>query len=418
MQRKSASQSRAPSHFLPGYDSAPTERGATHFGQPKKAAPMLFRVPALIHAQMFPVRELGMVELAVCAFQILLLCADGFALWWLYRHPDWKSFLVVATTWFGAMGFLTIALSMSHSFFAMRLACYGLFLHLPILLLAGTVFLWRRSRSIAVFTSLTSLVILAIAIDAFWIEPVWLEETHRTLSCERISRPLRIAIVADIQTDTFGDYQRDAIDRCLQAQPDLILLAGDYVQLQDLEQWESVRTAFQAYLREVDFSAPMGVYAVQGNTDHDQWESLFEGLAIERLPNTQVIHLDTLDISALSVGDSFAWNLQLARPTPEKFHLVLGHAPDFARSRDVDADLLVAGHTHGGQIRIPGFGVLMTASSIPRAWASGLTQLAADKWLIVSRGIGMERGYAPRLRFFCRPELAIVDLQPAVPPVR
>ena len=49
---------------------------------------------------------------------------------------------------------------------------------------------------------------------------------------------------------------------------------------------------------------------------------------------------------------------------------------------------------------------------IPRAWASGVTAIDADTTLIVSRGIGMERVDAPRMRLLCRPELVVVDLVP------
>jgi hypothetical protein len=50
---------------------------------------------------------------------------------------------------------------------------------------------------------------------------------------------------------------------------------------------------------------------------------------------------------------------------------------------------------------------------VPLAWADGVTELAPGRTLVVSRGIGMERGYAPRLRFNCRPEIVIIDLVPA-----
>ncbi|MDZ4782481.1 MAG: hypothetical protein SGJ19_19720, partial [Planctomycetia bacterium] len=77
-----------------------------------------------------------------------------------------------------------------------------------------------------------------------------------------------------------------------------------------------------------------------------------------------------------------------------------------------DADLLVAGHVHGGQVRLPGIGPLITNSLLSRRWAAGVTQLSGDRTLVVSRGIGMERSYAPRLRFLCRPELMVIHLTP------
>ena len=75
-------------------------------------------------------------------------------------------------------------------------------------------------------------------------------------------------------------------------------------------------------------------------------------------------------------------------------------------------DLLLAGHTHGGQVRLPVIGPPLTLSRIPRAWAAGVTNLPIDRNLVVSRGIGMERGLAPRMRFLCRPELVVVTLEP------
>jgi uncharacterized protein len=49
---------------------------------------------------------------------------------------------------------------------------------------------------------------------------------------------------------------------------------------------------------------------------------------------------------------------------------------------------------------------------VPNSWAAGLTALPSGAKLIVSRGIGMERAYAPRMRFLCRPELLVIDLEP------
>jgi len=63
-------------------------------------------------------------------------------------------------------------------------------------------------------------------------------------------------------------------------------------------------------------------------------------------------------------------------------------------------------------VQLPLIGPLLTLTVVPRNWASGVTEIDAGTTLIVSRGIGMERADAPRLRFLCRPELVVVDLVP------
>jgi len=65
-------------------------------------------------------------------------------------------------------------------------------------------------------------------------------------------------------------------------------------------------------------------------------------------------------------------------------------------------------------VQLPFIGPLMTLTAVPRAWASGVTTIAPGKTLVVSRGIGMERGHAPRLRFLCRPEVVVIDLLPGL----
>jgi predicted MPP superfamily phosphohydrolase len=72
-------------------------------------------------------------------------------------------------------------------------------------------------------------------------------------------------------------------------------------------------------------------------------------------------------------------------------------------------DLYLAGHTHGGQIRLPLFGAVFTASSYGKRYEQGLYEIG-ETTLYVSRGLGMEGQGAPRARFLCPPEIVAVDL--------
>jgi len=91
-------------------------------------------------------------------------------------------------------------------------------------------------------------------------------------------------------------------------------------------------------------------------------------------------------------------------------HLGVVHAPYLA-ALDVLAaagyDLLLAGHTHGGQVRLPGVGALVANCDLPLAQVRGLSR-HRDAWLHVSAGLGYSR-YAP-FRFACRPEATMLEL--------
>ena len=102
---------------------------------------------------------------------------------------------------------------------------------------------------------------------------------------------------------------------------------------------------------------------------------------------------------------------------PSALRIAVTHSPyrrvldEFTRDH---ADLILAGHTHGGQIRVPGVGALVTNCDLPRQHGRGLNLWQAGSegsWLHVSAGLGTSRT-AP-VRLFCRPEVSILDVHPA-----
>jgi hypothetical protein len=91
---------------------------------------------------------------------------------------------------------------------------------------------------------------------------------------------------------------------------------------------------------------------------------------------------------------------------------VLGHSPDYVLGlRDGPRiELAFAGHTHGGQIVVPFFGPPLTLSRVPRHIAAGGLHELGRVFVHVSRGVGMERGSAPQIRFLCPPEICVLTL--------
>lgn len=83
--------------------------------------------------------------------------------------------------------------------------------------------------------------------------------------------------------------------------------------------------------------------------------------------------------------------------------------PEAAASR---VDLLCAGHVHGGQVALPFYGALITFSKDDKLYERGLYALPSGGSMYVSRGIGMEGGTAPQVRFCSRPKVALIELTP------
>ena len=100
----------------------------------------------------------------------------------------------------------------------------------------------------------------------------------------------------------------------------------------------------------------------------------------------------------------------VARPADADLHLGLVHAP-YSGALDLlveaGADVLLAGHTHGGQVRLPGIGALTTNSDLPRDRARGASRWR-NRWLHVTPGLG-QSCFAP-YRFCCRPEASVLHL--------
>lgn len=87
------------------------------------------------------------------------------------------------------------------------------------------------------------------------------------------------------------------------------------------------------------------------------------------------------------------------------------HAPNLVSLYALKGfDLAVAGHTHGGQLRLPFFGALVTNSRLPTALAAGVAQIGGMA-LHVSPGLGVSEHM--QIRFLCRPEVTILDLEPS-----
>ncbi len=316
-----------------------------------------------------------------------------------------------------------VALGLHTRFGALRAATHAaVFVVAPIAIGRGVLHLVAGRAITGLVGLLCGLVVACTYAWAHFVEPYRLEvSTHRiaTPRASQLARPLRVAVLADVQTDAVGGWEEHVFRTVAAAKPDLLLLAGDYVQQANRERFVAECARFRALFELLEPWPPLGVLAVIGDVDPDQ--TIFQGTRVRLLrdetasfalePRLQVIGLTLASSRRAFDSDSSA-----RIDGFDGYSIVLGHAPDHAipvidGTRRTEA-LFVAGHTHGGQIVVPGFGPPMTLSRVPRAVAAGGLHAYGDARVCVSRGTGLERGMAPRVRLFCRPELVVFEIGP------
>jgi predicted MPP superfamily phosphohydrolase len=308
-------------------------------------------------------------------------------------------------------------------FTAMRLLAQALFGELPLLgvVLAGLHLRARRTTAAIVLGSAV-IALLAVYVEAYHREPqdlrVRLHDVDLRGGAPETGR-FRIVHLSDLQTDRVGPYEERALREALRQKPDLIVMTGDFVQPRLEDTRGRTSADLRALVRRLDFRAPLGVYAVQGDVDRE-WPGVLRNTPIRCL-TSEVVEVGLpggrrLGLVGLSVeqsrGDDPSVPALLRRVPDKDLRLVFGHRPDFVMSLAGRArvDLALAGHTHGGQVVVPGFGPPLTLSHLPRRYASGLN-VYEGILLHVSPGVGMERLTAPQVRFLCPPEVSVLDVR-------
>jgi predicted MPP superfamily phosphohydrolase len=241
------------------------------------------------------------------------------------------------------------------------------------------------------------------------VEPEWVsvERTTIAVAGPLLDRPaLKILHVTDLHLEEFGGPEERLLEVARREKPDLVLLTGDYV---------NRREALSLLVRLLrGLSAPLGVFGVEGHHDHKYRlaEAFEEGGAT--LLRDEFVKLAgpgrPVVVAGLAMHPSRPLADVLRTAPPEAYRIVLHHAPETAELlRPGQADLFLCGHTHGGQIRVPGLGPLLPAWRSPSAFAPGETR-REGMVVIVNRGMGMSGGPLPRARLLSRPEIRLIEI--------
>ncbi|MDA7979826.1 MAG: metallophosphoesterase [Pirellulales bacterium] len=246
-------------------------------------------------------------------------------------------------------------------------------------------------------------------------QSVQLQISEKRLRIDKLDHRLnglRIAHLSDLHFT--GRIRKEYFERVIaftqQSRPDLIVIAGDLID----------RNACIDWIPEVlgKLSAPLGVFAVLGNHDLRVEVPRLRRAIVEagiELISDRWVSLKHSGAPLILAGNELPWfspaaNMDDAPQEIDGFRplrILLSHSPDqLAWAKRRGFDLMVAGHTHGGQIRLPIWGPLVSPSRHGTKYASG-TFFESPTLLHVSRGIS---GKLP-LRWNCPPELPILILE-------
>lgn len=303
---------------------------------------------------------------------------------------------------------------------------YDLVVALPlaaVLVLAGAAAPGAlRARPTTPVAVLCGLALLAAPLGfyASRIEPFALRVEHAELALPAAragEQPLRVGVLTDLQTTNVGAYERDAVDRLMATEPDLVLVAGDLFQGSPA-QYAAERDGLRQVLDRLA-AAPGGAFVVAGDTDDPTELAALVGETDATFLADETTEVEVGDRSvvvaglSLKVSDAGSAAIDELDAAPEgAVRLVVAHRPEqaaYVEGRSVD--LVAAGHTHGGQVQLPGYGPLITLTEVPQEVAAGGLGEVEGVPTYVSTGVGREQQGAPQVRFLAPPSVGVLTLR-------
>ena len=237
-----------------------------------------------------------------------------------------------------------------------------------------------------------------------------LEVCSYEIRSPKLKSEITLAVAGDLHNSFFGESQQELVQAIRDAAPDALLLPGDMAD--SLDELDGLR----ALLKGLDGALP--VFYVTGN--HECASGDYDRIKAEiRAMGATVLEGESVDFMGMRIAGADdpqclyrqEWRDQIdaCRARDDTFTLLLSHRPERIEYCTSGFDLVVSGHAHGGQLRIPGLlpGIFAPNQGWFPEYTGGLYSVG-DARLFVTRGLA--KGALPRL--FNRPELAILRLQP------
>jgi uncharacterized protein len=247
-----------------------------------------------------------------------------------------------------------------------------------------------------------------------FLEAKWCCLTRQPIALPNLPRAFHgttVALLADVHHGPFVPlaYIRQVVAMTNALKPDIIVLVGDYVHRHERYIAPGIEELGK-------LEARLGRFAVRGNHDNRSYQTLsLAALADAALPdlNNRGVWLERSGsrLRICGVGDLWTDRQDLGSAlgdaTERDAVLLLSHNPDFVETiRDRRVGLVLSGHTHGGQVVVPGFGAPIVPSRYGQKYLYGLVQGPSCR-VFVTRGVGT---ITPPVRLLCRPEVVLITL--------
>lgn len=277
----------------------------------------------------------------------------------------------------------------------------------------------KRKNGIVIVVVAVLLVLIVIACDAR------LKTVFYVIESDKVKAPVRLALITDLHSDRYGKNQSTLIEAVQKQNPDIVLLGGDI--------FDDNGTYDNAEITIRQLAEQYPCYYVTGN--HEYWSrdaanilNIVKSCGITVLSGTcdtieinghklNICGVDDPDVTEyLEEGVSTEEQLESVKQAAleagsENYTILLSHRPElFETYQSYSFDLVLSGHAHGGQWRIPGLlnGLYAPNQGLFPEYAGGRYDYE-NGTMIVSRGLARESTPIPRI--FNRPELVIVDIE-------
>jgi len=253
------------------------------------------------------------------------------------------------------------------------------------------------------------------------VEPFLVQVTRLEIATPRLANPggpLRVVQLSDLHVERLTRREMALPGTVAGLDADVMVLTGDYLNTTYNQDPQALADLEELLLQ---LETPGKRYAIWGSPEVDRTDllrpileaaglCLLEDRGVELKTDRYHLWIMGITCSHDLAGDAGRLRRLVAEAPPGALTVLLYHTPDLMpEAAALGVDLYLAGHTHGGQWRLPGLGAIVTSSRYGKRYEAGHYR-EGNTHLYVSRGLGMEGFGTPRARLFCRPELVVVDL--------